>query len=354
MAINARLPPACSPATGAAPEFNGRAWVSQWLVTCTDPLEGTQTVIDELENTQTDVLIRVQNPERAMITSRVIADTPCLLIPDQPSRLVVFWQYFVPCWEHILEGLDHLLFVFVLLVLVQSPGRLADAITAFTVAHSITLAAASMGVLSVPSPPVDAAIALSIVLLAVKILKQGEGKSQLTASYPWIVAFLFGLLHGLGFAGGLSEIGLPEGDIPLALLAFNLGVEAGQPTFVASVLLVLFVLRQIGLAMATAVHSPGGPGIPWAMLLAVFRRSGRPNGSPVSDRQRQTIRVARGKGCGSRRSLLCDRNFARRREATQEPPCDAQAGRRSAAAVPCISVKLSIRWSAAQMAWARC
>ncbi|WP_424991174.1 HupE/UreJ family protein [Fluviibacterium sp. S390] len=260
MRIDARLPAFCTPTTGPVPYSDGKAWVSQWQATCSETLQGATIVIEGLENTRTDVLARLQTADGTVITSRLTADAPSLVVPEQLSGLAVFWQYLVLGWEHILEGLDHLLFVFALLVLVQSPGRLLGAITAFTVAHSITLAAASLGLLSVPSPPVEAAIALSIVLLAVEILKQGDGKPYLTANAPWIVAFLFGLLHGLGFAGALSEIGLPAGDIPLALLAFNLGVEAGQLTFVAGVLAVFLVVRWMAPVLARAFHAPGAPG----------------------------------------------------------------------------------------------
>lgn len=260
MEIDARLPDQCRPERGPDPRFDGRAWVAEWLTICADPLPGSTLVIEGLEDTRTDVLIRIATPEGAVLTSRVTAADPVLRIPAQLSALEVFGQYLVLGWEHILEGLDHLLFVFALLMLVQSPKRLVGAITAFTVAHSITLAAASLGFLSVPSPPVEAAIALSIVLLAVEILKQGAGKADLTATYPWLVAFLFGLLHGLGFAGALSEIGLPEGDIPLALLAFNIGVELGQLTFVAAVLAVFAGLRRLAPMLARGLHAPGAPG----------------------------------------------------------------------------------------------
>jgi hydrogenase/urease accessory protein HupE len=260
MAIDARLPAFCTPATGDVSSFDGRGWVTQWLATCGEALDGAEIVIDGLENTQTDVLIRIEKTGGGVITSRVTSDAPSLAVPADLSRGEVFWQYLVLGFEHILEGWDHLLFVFALLVLIQLPEPLIKAITAFTVAHSITLAAASLGLVTVPSPPVEAAIALSIVLLAVEILRQGGARASLTQTYPWAVAFLFGLLHGLGFAGALTEIGLPEGDIPLALLAFNLGVEAGQLTFVAAVLSVFVVARRFGPALVAAFHTPGAPG----------------------------------------------------------------------------------------------
>ena len=138
--------------------------------------------------------------------------------------------------EHILFGFDHLLFVLALILIVRSGRVLLWTITAFTIAHSITLSLATLGVVHVPGPPVEATIALSILLLACEIVRLQRGQASLTAQWPWIVAFSFGLLHGFGFAGALTEIGLPQGDIPLALFVFNVGVEVGQLIFIAAVL----------------------------------------------------------------------------------------------------------------------
>jgi hydrogenase/urease accessory protein HupE len=138
--------------------------------------------------------------------------------------------------EHILLGVDHLLFVLALILIAPNTRQLVMAITAFTVAHSITLASATLGFVNVPPPPVEAAIALSIALVALEIVRAREGKAGIAVHAPWVVAFAFGLLHGLGFAGALSEVGLPAGHIPAALLFFNVGVEIGQLVFVAVVL----------------------------------------------------------------------------------------------------------------------
>ena len=135
--------------------------------------------------------------------------------------------------EHILGGVDHLLFVLSLLLIVRGFKRIAVTITAFTLAHSITLAAATLGFVHVPGPPVEAAIALSIVFVAAEVVRGLRGKPGLTARAPWVVAFAFGLLHGFGFAGALAEVGLPQKAIPIALFTFNVGVEIGQLLFVA-------------------------------------------------------------------------------------------------------------------------
>jgi hypothetical protein len=147
--------------------------------------------------------------------------------------------------EHILLGVDHLLFVLGLLLIANGPWMLVKTITAFTLAHSVTLALATLGLVEVPSRPVDAAIALSIMFLGAEILRARQGRLGLTASRPWVVAFAFGLLHGLGFAGALTQLGLAPREIPVALLFFNLGVEIGQLMFVAAFLLLAWALRRL-------------------------------------------------------------------------------------------------------------
>ena len=147
--------------------------------------------------------------------------------------------------EHILLGIDHLLFVLALVLLVKGWKKLVATITAFTLAHSITLALATLGFVHVPGPPVEACIALSIVFVAAEIIHRRQGRPGLTERAPWVVAFTFGLLHGLGFAGALSEVGLPQHAIPIALLFFNVGVELGQLAFVFIVLLVLAAARRL-------------------------------------------------------------------------------------------------------------
>jgi HupE / UreJ protein len=147
--------------------------------------------------------------------------------------------------EHILSGIDHLLFVLGLLLIVRGPWMLVKTVSAFTLAHSLTLALATLGLIAVPSRPVEAAIALSIVFLAAEILHARQGRIGLTHRFPWLIAFAFGLLHGLGFASALGEVGLPAAEIPLALLFFNLGVEIGQLLFVALCLSFAWAFRRL-------------------------------------------------------------------------------------------------------------
>jgi hydrogenase/urease accessory protein HupE len=167
----------------------------------------------------------------------------------EPSQWEVLWTYLVLGFEHILLGIDHLLFVLALLLVVRSWKLLFGTITAFTIAHSITLGLASLGFVSVPGAPVEAIIALSIVFVAAEIVRSYRGNPGITERAPWLVACSFGLLHGFGFAGALSEIGLPQSAIPMALLSFNLGVELGQLAFVVTLVLVYQAVKRVPLKL---------------------------------------------------------------------------------------------------------
>jgi hydrogenase/urease accessory protein HupE len=169
------------------------------------------------------------------------------VIPAQTSKLEVAVSYWRLGIVHILEGVDHLLFVLALLLIVSGFRPLLKAVTAFTVAHSITLALATLGVVHVPPAPTEAIIALSILFLAAEIIRQRNGEIGITERYPWVIAFIFGLFHGLGFAGALSEIGVPQHEVPLALFTFNVGVETGQLLFIAVVLALIALLKRLPL-----------------------------------------------------------------------------------------------------------
>jgi HupE / UreJ protein len=193
----------------------------------------------------TDALVQVAFLDGSSWTRRLTPQQPAATIPARESGWSVAGLYLRLGVEHILLGVDHLLFVLALIIITRGTWLLVKTVTAFTVAHSITLALATLGYVHVPSAPVEALIALSIAFVSVEIVRQWQGHEGLTARAPWLVAFAFGLLHGLGFAGALSEIGLPEGQIPLALLFFNVGVEIGQLLFIATVLCVLALVRRI-------------------------------------------------------------------------------------------------------------
>jgi hypothetical protein len=218
-------------------------------VSCDGPLPGGTFSVGGLEATDTDVLLRIDYLDGSSFTHRLVPTRPSVVIPERPGALNVISTYTVLGVEHILLGIDHLLFVLALLLLVSGWRRLVATITAFTVAHSITLAAATLGVISVSPAAVEATIALSILFLATELARRGNGTTAgraegLTSRFPWVVAFSFGLLHGFGFAGALQEIGLPEQAIPLSLLFFNVGVEVGQLLFIGAAIGLGFVLRH--------------------------------------------------------------------------------------------------------------
>ena len=213
------------------------------------PLQGQTIEIDGLSAVQTDVLLLVQLRDGSQHSAILRPVAPSFTIPLEASSLKIGADYWRMGTIHILEGADHLLFVLALLLIVNGLGPLLKAVTAFTVAHSITLALATLDVVHMPSAPTEAIIALSIVFLAAEIIHQRNGVIGLTERYPWLIAFLFGLFHGLGFAGALSEIGVPQQAIPLALLTFNVGVETGQLMFVGVVLVVIAALKRLPLTL---------------------------------------------------------------------------------------------------------
>ncbi|CAN5517260.1 HupE/UreJ family protein [soil metagenome] len=224
-------------------EFSGGSFSERWSVHRPGGLTGATIRIDGLANTLTDVLVRLERRDGTVQTLRLAPAAPSFIVEAAPGRLEVTGTYLKLGIEHILLGIDHLLFVLALLILVRGTRRLVATVTAFTVAHSITLAAATLGVIHVPGPPVEACIALSIAFVAAEIVQGARGRPGLTAQKPWLVAFAFGLLHGLGFASALSDVGLPQAAIPVALLFFNVGVEIGQLLFIAGTLALIQLAR---------------------------------------------------------------------------------------------------------------
>ncbi len=225
--------------------FIGTAHTQRMRIRRVGGLDGTAVTIEGLDGTFTDVLLRLERADGSELTHRLSPEAPSVVIEAEPGIGRVAWTYFVLGVEHILGGIDHLLFIFALLLVVAGWRKLVGTITAFTLAHSITLALATLGFVNVPGPPVEAVIALSIVFVAAEIVHGRRRKPGLTERSPWIVAFTFGLLHGFGFAGALSEVGLPQSSIPLALLTFNVGVETGQLLFIAGMLAVYTTLQRI-------------------------------------------------------------------------------------------------------------
>jgi len=260
MAIAARLPANCTPPMPEQPIWDGTAYVARWSVNCPGGLEGGIIQIEGLAKTSTDVLVRFDYADGVNEARRLTPGNPSFTVPTQPNPFEVARAYLLLGVEHILSGFDHLLFVLALLLLVKGSRRILVTVTAFTLAHSLTLAVATLGLIHIGGPPVEATIALSIVFIAVEIIQSRNGKPGLTERYPWVVAFTFGLLHGFGFAGALTELGLPQKSIPVALLLFNVGVEIGQLLFIAAIFAVAVLARHFD----RRVHVPR-PEWAWAV-----------------------------------------------------------------------------------------
>jgi hydrogenase/urease accessory protein HupE len=260
LGIEAVLPQACAPRRPPPARFDGQAWSAVWIADCPGGLAGGRIAIEGLADTPNDALVRYElAPDGEGRARRLTPGAPEFRVPGAAGAAAVLTSYAALGVDHILQGVDHLLFVFALLLLVPDARRLVAAVTAFTAAHSLSLAAAALGWIVVPAPPVEAVVALSIVFLAAELARPPEARDRLSERSPWIVAFGFGLLHGLGFARGLVEVGLPEGDVPLALFAFNIGVEIGQLLFIATVIAVAASLRRLYPALMARASAPGGP-----------------------------------------------------------------------------------------------
>jgi hypothetical protein len=208
------------------------------------PLQGQEVYIDGLEKTMVDVLVTGAYLNGEKVSFMLKPDANQGVFPASESKFSVIRTYTILGIEHIWFGIDHLLFVLALIIITRGFMKTIKTITAFTLAHSITLSLAVLGFVNFPGPPVEAVIALSIVFLAMEILKNQQGRQTLTGKNPWLVAFTFGLLHGLGFAGALAEVGLPQTEIPLALAFFNIGVELGQIAFVLVVAMILSLVSM--------------------------------------------------------------------------------------------------------------
>ena len=242
LAVRIRFPEGTTQVTAPQGMFTDNAYIERWQISRPGGLAGQTLSIDGIAGGVTDVIVRVERSDGSSQVERLLPQSPQFTVKGATGTAEVAWSYLVLGVEHILGGVDHLLFVLALLLIVRGGKRIFATITAFTAAHSITLVSATMGWMNVPSPPVEAMIALSIVFVAAEIVHGLRGKPGLTARAPWVVAFSFGLLHGFGFAGALAEVGLPQKAIPVALLMFNVGVEVGQLIFVAFVIAVRRVL----------------------------------------------------------------------------------------------------------------
>jgi hypothetical protein len=240
-----QLPDTCTPAAEPMRFQTADASTERTTLACPGGLEGRRIAIDGLTATLTDVLVRLVRMDGSGQSVRLTPSAPSLVVAAVPGRFPVAATYLRLGVEHIVLGVDHLVFVLGLLLIVPNRWMLLKTITAFTVAHSLTLAVATLGYARVPLLPLNVAIALSILFLGPEIVRAERGDTSLTLRHPWVVAFAFGLVHGFGFASGLTSMGLPRAEIPAALLLFNLGVEAGQMLFVLLMVLLARACRLL-------------------------------------------------------------------------------------------------------------
>lgn len=256
------LPEGCSVTGPQSRVTTSGSVVTTSAILCGNNVAGRHIGLDNFDTAQSDVLVRVAPLGRPVQALRLTPAQPHALIRVKPDRWEVARTYFLTGADHIISGYDHLLFVVALVLLLSGFWTIFKAVTAFTIAHSMTLIGTTLGFVGLPQRPVESVIALSILFLAVEILKRKPGEPRLAERIPWLVAFIFGLLHGFGFAGALKEIGLPESDVPTALLTFNLGVEAGQLAVVAVTIGILMLVRRLmakyqEIFIKTAVYAIG-------------------------------------------------------------------------------------------------
>ena len=274
-----QLPDHCTPASEPRRFQTADAYTERTTLACPGGLEGRRIAIDGLTATLTDVLVRLVRTDGSVQSVRLTPSAPFLVVAAVPSRFQVAVTYLRLGVEHILMGVDHLLFVLGLLLIVPDRWMLLKTITAFTVAHSLTLAVATLGYASAPLLPLNTAIALSILFLGPEIVRAQRGDTSLTLRHPWMVAFAFGLLHGFGFASGLASMGLPRAEIPAALLLFNLGGEAGQMLFVVLMVLLARAFRILEIhwprwVEALPAYTVGTLGAYWTLQRTVLLLGG--------------------------------------------------------------------------------
>jgi HupE/UreJ protein len=271
LGLYVQLPDTCSNVIPPRASFANGAYTEQWSVNCAGGLSGSTIRIDGLSATLTDVLVRIERLDGSAQVTRLASSSPSFVVEAAPHRLEVARTYLLLGIEHILTGVDHLLFVSGLLLLVTGLRRLLLTVSAFTLSHTVTLTLATLGFVHVPPAPVEAVIALSILFVAYEVLRKNENPDGLAQRKPWLVAFSFGLLHGLGFAGGLSAAGLPAAHIPLALGFFSAGVEVGHFSFVAVAVLLIAAIRRWTIKLPSwswrvAPYAIGGVAAYWLIV----------------------------------------------------------------------------------------
>ena len=238
------IPKGCISTTPKISHLINNTYLDSWQMKCNNGLTNKTLLLKGLEKTNIELLLRLELLSETSHSTLLTPSKASYIVPKNDSSLKILQTYTWLGITHILLGFDHLLFVFALLLIVNSMRRLLWTISAFTLAHSLTMAIATLGIVHIPQAPVEAIIALSILFLAMEIMHEKQGKVGLTSRYPWLIAFIFGLLHGFGFAGALAEIGLPQQAIALALVFFNIGVELGQLIFIATIVSIIVALKH--------------------------------------------------------------------------------------------------------------
>jgi len=264
------LPPTAKITSDVARETTNNTYYERYTVNVPGGLTGQTLSLTGPAAALADVLVRIVRADGKIQYLRLNPVTPTAVVEAAPGALSAAATFLRLGVEHILLGVDHLLFVLGLLLIVRDRWMLLKTITAFTVAHSLTLAVATLGYASAPLPPLNAAIALSILFLGPEIVRVQRGQTSLTIQRPWLVAFAFGLLHGFGFASGLTSLGLSHAEIPWALLSFNIGVEMGQLFFVLIILLLERAFKVLAMqwprwAEALPSYTVGGLGAYWTI-----------------------------------------------------------------------------------------
>jgi len=268
------LPASCRPGPRST-AAEGTALVARWTVDCgRGGLAGAEIAVQGLAAVRSDVLLRVTRADGSTVRAVLRAEAPSYRmsrLPRSQRALDVAFSYLALGIEHLITGADHLLFLLGLMLLVKERRRLLATVTAFTLGHSVTLSLAALGVVHIPSAPAEAVIALSILVLAIELARDRPG---VISRRPWAMAAAFGLLHGLGFAGALAEVGLPAREIPLALLSFNTGIEIAQIAFLGVVSVLLFAWRPVARRLpawstAVPVYAIGSLAAYWVIARVV-------------------------------------------------------------------------------------
>lgn len=241
------FPEHCQVLNEGLPEHTGAALIIRWDVRC--DLSHGLVSIEGLSRTLTDVMVRITPLDGEQVSRMLKPESPAMNLSDPAPPIAAYLFLGI---EHLLFGIDHILFVIGLVLFIRDRWMLLKTITAFTLAHSITLALSVLDLVRLPQGPVEAVIALSILYLARELMLPEQQRSALMRIRPWLMAFTFGLLHGFGFAGALADIGLPRDDLAVSLVLFNLGIELGQLMVIAVMLSAAWIARRLSMLQSAA------------------------------------------------------------------------------------------------------